>query len=477
MKKLRWAMDGDFWDLDVSTPRTLDGLACPVPDDPIPLGLSRGTRLSRAKQLHFMQRFMAAPFVPSYAAASDGLALQRVLTIPFSENWFCTLLGRFNLQKFVSSLMKESGETPIPPPNSESSWLQSRLQSIGRHLRDESLYAFGFSSELLLTPDDTLLLSLDSLSHPHAHEKTHRKKTVLHHKFPNHNLTVEAVSPALFVDKSGNYWDVPFSMAIDFASLASDSGASYHLCMHHNAGSPTPFGGDQTTHEPPATLLPGLSLKTAFSFKENYDIWRSKAQKLRMVQPYDMFLSTPHISASGIIGAALAASFGDCSVRSQDDSQDSKGFYFQASGVKSAFLADLFASLSLTAQHGNFQRLFIDLTRFHARLDFPSGSRFLAGATRVAQDLINSRQPSLEDVQAICPHATLSLQQQIAGPFSIRVDSGFAVDLKNRDQPIHVDEPVLAIEYALQVLGSAKAVAWYSPKHREFMVELRFFET
>lgn len=113
------------------------------------------------------------------------------------------------------------------------------------------------------------------------------------------------------------------------------------------------------------------------------------------------------------IGAALAASFGDCSVRSQDDSQDSKGFYFQASGVKSAFLADLFASLSLTAQHGNFQRLFIDLTRFHARLDFPSGSRFLAGATRVAQDLINSRQPSLEDVQAICPHATLSLQQQV----------------------------------------------------------------
>lgn len=98
-------------------------------------------------------------------------------------------------------------------------------------------------------------------------------------------------------------------MAIDFASLASDSGASYHLCMHHNAGSPTPFGGDQTTHEPPATLLPGLSLKTAFSFKENYGIWRSKAQKLRMVQPYDMFLSTPHISASGIIGKQATASF------------------------------------------------------------------------------------------------------------------------------------------------------------------------
>jgi hypothetical protein len=66
---------------------------------------------------------------------------------------------------------------------------------------------------------------------------------------------------------------------------------------------------------------------------------------------------------------------------------------------------------------------------------------------------------------------------QIAGPFSFRVDSGVAVDLKNQDWSIRVDEPVFAIEYALQVLGSAKAVAWYSPKHQEFMVELRFFET
>jgi hypothetical protein len=131
---------------------------------------------------------------------------------------------------------------------------------------------------------------------------------VLFLKFLNHNLTVEAVSPGLFVDKSGNYWDVPFSMAIDLASLASDAGASYHLCMHHNTGSPTQFEGDQNTHEPPSTLLPGLSLKTAFSFKQNFDIWRSKAQKLKMVQPYDMFLSTPHVSASGIIGKQATAS-------------------------------------------------------------------------------------------------------------------------------------------------------------------------
>ena len=77
---------GGFWDLDVSTPKTLDGLACPVPENPIPLGLSRGARLSRPKQIEFMQRFMYAPLVPSYSKP-HGFNLQRVLTVPFAENW------------------------------------------------------------------------------------------------------------------------------------------------------------------------------------------------------------------------------------------------------------------------------------------------------------------------------------------------------------------------------------------------------
>lgn len=88
MKKLRWTMEGQsFWDLDVSTPRTLDGSASPVPTDLqlLPLGLSRGVRLSRAKQIDFMQQFMAAPFVPSYTP-SHGFSLQRVFSIPFSDS-------------------------------------------------------------------------------------------------------------------------------------------------------------------------------------------------------------------------------------------------------------------------------------------------------------------------------------------------------------------------------------------------------
>ncbi|XP_059632042.1 protein TRIGALACTOSYLDIACYLGLYCEROL 4, chloroplastic [Cornus florida] len=469
MKKLRWAMDGSFWDLDMSTPATLDGLARPVPGDTLPLGLTRGVRLSRPKQIDFFQRFMTMPFVPSYvsndsARGGHGFSLQRVLTLPFGEHWFATLLGQFNLQQFVSSVKENGSMQP-----SESSW----LKTFGRHLRNKSLYALGFCSEFLITPNDTVLFSLEK----HGDKKIPRKKAVLHHKFPHHNLTLEAAWPELFVDQLGSYWDVPFSMAIDLASVASNSGASYHVCVNHNAGSPKQCEGQQT--RVPPNLLPGLCIKSAFSFKKNIDIWRSKVPKLRMVQPFDIFLSNPHISASGILGTVVNASLGDNILREQveDGSLGFTGVSLRAPVVKAAILADVFASASFSAQHGNFQRLFLDLTRFYARLDFPSGVKFISGASRLAQDLYNSQLPNLETIQAICPNATVSLQQQIAGPFSFRVDSGVTLDLKNKEWPLSVNEPVFAIEYALQVLGSAKATAWYSPKQKEFMIELRFFET
>ncbi|KAJ8768219.1 hypothetical protein K2173_021159 [Erythroxylum novogranatense] len=466
MKKLRWVMDGESWELDTSTPRTLEGEARAVPGEPLPLGISRGTKLSRPRQLDFFQRFMAVPFLVSFSSPSHGFSLQRVLTLPSTSNWFATFLGQFNLQKFVSSLKHD-----------EDSQSSSALHRMGRHLLDKSLYALGFCSELLLTPDDTLLFSLDT----YGHSRKSRKKAVFHHKFPCHNFTAEAAWPALFVDDLGNYWDVPVSFAMDLASVGvSESGFSYHLCMQHNEGLPKPFEADQSS-QVPAALLPGTSMKGAFSFKKDVEFWRSKAQKLKMVQPFDMFLSNPHISASGIIGAALRACIGENSTRLQveDDTQGSKGLFLHAPVVKSSLLADLFASATFTAQYGNFQRLFLDLTRFHARLDFPSGSKCLLGAHQLALDLLNSQQPNLGAVNAICPNVTISLQQQIAGPFSFRVDSGVALDWKNKDWNVEVDvkEPVFAVEYALHVLGSAKAIAWYSPKHQEFMVELRFYET
>lgn len=486
MHKLRWVMErGGYWEVDMSTPVTLDGVARPASGSGSGAeagaggGVSRGrgARLSRPKQVDFFQRFMYAPFLPSYhksKGGGGGFSLQRLFTLPSpsSDFWFATLLGEFHFQKFVSSIItahQTQGSTPTLP-------LLSWLKTIGTKLfSDKSLYSLNLCSELQLTPDDTLLFSLENK------DATSRKKAILHHKFLNHDLTVEAAWPQLFTDNLGSYWDVPFSMAADLASLASNTGASYHFSINHNRGTPKQHQ-DQVASVEPTTIRPGLCAKTAFALKRSVDVWRSRAPKLKLVQPYDIFLSTPHISASGILGAVLTAFRGENAVTSQveENSQVFRGFTVHVPGVNSMISADTFASLLFSAQHGNFQGLILDLTRVHARLDFSSGSKFLLGAALVAQDLYNSNQPSFEVLQAICPKATVSFQQQIVGPFSFRVDSEVSLDLKNRSSggpKITVNDPVFAIEYALQVLGSAKAVAWYSPNQQEFMMELRFFET
>lgn len=96
-------MDCGFWDLDMSTPVTLDGKARPVAGDPLPLGVSRGARLSRPRQIDFFQRFMAAPFVPSFTP-DRGLALQRVisLSLPSSIGERCHAGLEHSLDNLIS---------------------------------------------------------------------------------------------------------------------------------------------------------------------------------------------------------------------------------------------------------------------------------------------------------------------------------------------------------------------------------------
>ncbi|KAL4014997.1 hypothetical protein IC575_027219 [Cucumis melo] len=386
----------------------------------------------------------------------------------------------------MSSLMKTgSGEM--------GQSFSSFIQCIGRHLYQRSLYAVGISADILLPPDDSLMISFDG----YGDSDIVRTKAVFHRKaciflelrriyclftslqFLHHDLTMEALSPGLFMDKSGRYWDVPSSLVVDLGSAASDSGLSYHLSMHQNTGFPSPLGSEPT-HSAPFCLFPGLSAKAAFAFKKNFEIWRSNAKKLKMVQPYDIFLSTPHVSLSAIIGAVATSYFGDDLVRSaaQGSLAEFKGFYMQTSRIRSTIFADLFTSISFSAQYGMFQKKYLDLTRFSACMDFHSGSKFLSGSMLLIDDLSNSRHPKTEAVKATLPNARFSIQQQIAGPVSFRADSGVAIDLNKAGWDLlRVDEPTFALEYALQVLGSAKAIAWYSPKHREFMVELRFYET
>ncbi|ERN02018.1 protein TRIGALACTOSYLDIACYLGLYCEROL 4, chloroplastic [Amborella trichopoda] len=467
MRKLRWAMDGEFWDLDLSTPVTLDGVARTVPGDPLPLSLSRGIRLSRPKQLDFFHRFMSLPLVPSYAGdpkeGGDGFNLQRVLAISIGERCMATILGQFHLQKLLSAIKDGKRKSPIG---------DSGIQKVWRNLCDKSLYALGFCSDFMITSNSSLLLS----SEVYGDGQKRRNKAIFHHKLPEHNLTLEAAAPGLFVDKKGNYWDVPLSLAIDLASLPSTSGLGYHLCVHHNMGEPKKFGSGHIIGIP-STLLPGTSAKAALSFQKSVDIWRSKEGKVKNVQPYDMFLSDPHVSASGLIGSALCARFGGNSGAAPAESESSsivRSLYSQAIRKRPEFSSDLFASLCCTAQYGNFQRLFFDLTRVNVRLDIPSATAFVTGATHLTNAIYKSKRVDLEAIHAVCPDITLSLQQQIAGPFSFRTD--LKINPGNGEQLARVDEAIFAVDYALQVLGSARAVAWYSTKQRECILELRFFE-
>jgi hypothetical protein len=65
----------------------MEGAARPVPGDPLPLGLSRGPRVTRPKQLDFFHRFMASPLVPTFSAADGGLSVHHAHLFHLTENW------------------------------------------------------------------------------------------------------------------------------------------------------------------------------------------------------------------------------------------------------------------------------------------------------------------------------------------------------------------------------------------------------
>lgn len=421
-----------------------------------------GVRLSHTKQLEFMHQFMTCPLVPSYTP-DQGFSLDHTYTFHIHNNCSASVMDRFHLSKFLKK-MKEGGSDVLKG----FSWFRDIGSKLTETLR------VGFGSEILVTPDSSLSIE----AYMENDEKIDRTKAVLHHKFLQHDLIIEAARPGLFVDKNGSYWDVPSSVSVDLASNVSDSGLSYHLCVQHNSGSPKNLKAGEDT-EVPSSLLSDLCAKSAFCFTKNVDIWRKKDGKVKMVQPYDMFLSDPHVSVAGNIGSVFGAFLGDSLTKlSKDDKiQPFKPISLHAHGNNISVLVDLFASISFTAQHGNFQRLVFDLSRINSRLDFPSLAASLKGAVNMTHDLYTSKKLNMEALSAICPNVTLSLQQQIAGPFSFRVESKLRFDPTNLSGGFtSLDDSVFAIEYALQVLGSARATAWYSTKNQEAMVELRFFE-
>lgn len=129
-------------------------------------------------------------------------------------------------------------------------------------------------------------------------------------QLPNHDITMEAAWPGLFLDHNGRYWDVPESISLDLSSLVSESGLRYRFGIHKNGGQP--HGIDATNIEPPSALMPGLCAKAAFSYEKSKDLWRQRETKEDVMvktekgffwrPSYDIRLREPHSAVSAIIG-------------------------------------------------------------------------------------------------------------------------------------------------------------------------------
>ncbi|KAF4403439.1 hypothetical protein G4B88_008085 [Cannabis sativa] len=72
--RLRTAMDSTFWDLDVATPRVLEGSAKAVPGEPFPMDATRASGAIRIQQVSFLGNGFPLGIIPSYFPTSSVIS-------------------------------------------------------------------------------------------------------------------------------------------------------------------------------------------------------------------------------------------------------------------------------------------------------------------------------------------------------------------------------------------------------------------
>ncbi|CAM8987266.1 unnamed protein product [Rhodiola kirilowii] len=468
MANLRTAMDASFWDLDVSSPLNLDGIVKSVPGDSVPLDGARASRVVRVQQLLVMKKGFPFGLVPSCAPTCEkelgSFALQKLLLRPTFPNGWLGLVGQFRPKKLISSIKADAarakdGGLPI-------------FKDMAKRILDKSLYSLGLCSEVSLTDSSSILLTAEA----HGERTKRRTKATFYQQLPHHDLTVEAAWPELFVDGSGGYWDMPGSHSLNLASLNPEPGLQYRVGLHKNSGFPKAVNTVAATNQVPRALMSEVCANAALSFEKIHDFWRRKERKEDTViktekgwfwrHSYDERLKEPHSAISGIIGGTFAAAFGGKGGVSSITAADGIGI---TSG-KSSVTADLFGSVCYTFQHGQFRERYNDLTRLDARIDVKSAT---ALAKRVINSLGNSPVTGMQN-NLSSPKLNFIFQQQVVGPLAFRVDTKFALDSSLRKP--NPEDLIYSLTYSLKLLKSGKVVAWYSPKRKEGMIELRLFE-
>lgn len=463
-------MDSQFWDQPISSSQTLEGCAYSIPGDPFPLEVTRASKALRVQQLSVLGNGFPLGTIPSLSPTSTkdlgSFSLQSLFFKLTTSNSWLGLIGQFRPKKLISSIKGEFTNAD------EFEW--PAFKDVAKHVFDKSIYSLGLFSQISLS-SSSVLLSTER----HGDKRRPRYKMMLWHELPDHDITLEAAWPGLFLDHKGKYWDVPESISLDMSSLPSESGFQYRFGVHKNGGHPQPV--NTLNGEVPCALMPGLCTKAAFSYEKRKDFWRQKdkvddtavkTDKGKVWHPsFDMRLREPHAAISGIIGGTSAAWFGGSesspSTESDVDRDTSIG-----TKKRSPLNANLFGSVCYTFQHGRFTKLYGDLTRVDARLDICSAS---AVAKRVF-NIFRRSSFSNADNPLSSPKLSLILQQQVAGPIMVRVDSKFSLGSSSGKQGPHVEDLICSLSYSLRLLRSGKVVAWYSPKRKEGMVELRLFE-
>ncbi|KAM1018758.1 hypothetical protein ACFX2C_040346 [Malus domestica] len=183
MANLRTAMDSAFWDLNVSSPQTLEGSAKAVPGDPFPLDGARASRALRIQQLSLLGNGFPLRVIPSYNPNSNrdlgSFSLQSLLLRPATSNWWLGLIGQFRPKKLFSSIKAEFTTDEMEVPT---------LKDVVKHVLDKSLYSFGLCTQLLLSLSSSITLSTEG----HGEKKGRRNKLMLFHKahicFPSFDL-------------------------------------------------------------------------------------------------------------------------------------------------------------------------------------------------------------------------------------------------------------------------------------------------
>lgn len=473
MANLRTAMDAAFWDLNISTPQALDGISRAVPGESIPLDGTRASKALRIQQLSLLGNGFPLGIIPSYSPSANhkelgSFALQSLLGKAAFRNWWLGLIGQFRPKKLISSISAEI--------RGADEWELPLVKDVAKHFLDKSLYALGLCSQISLTSSSSLLLSTEK----HGERKGRRTRAILLHKLPDHDITLEAASPELFINHKGKYWEVPESVSLDCSSLVSESGLRYRFGIHRNSG--PPHAVDSSDIKTPLTLMPGVCVKAAFSYEKNKDLWRQNEKKEdiiietdqgRFLRPsYDIRLKEPHAAVSGIIGGTCAAWFGGGKHLPAVESMEGADIISADAKSRSRFGVDLIGSACYTYQHGKFRELFGDLTRIDARLDISSASTLAKKVSNLFRSASNNGAPNLLSSVGL----NLIFHQQVAGPIVFRVDSKFSLDSSSGRHGPQLEDLVYSLNYSLRLLRSGKVVAWYSPKRKEGMIELRLFE-